>query len=76
MIDIDSISGVRIAIFAPEKDERCPFEPFKNVKTEFTKIMPGIPHDYFNEHKGEEFVKELIAQLWIAPGDEEHSDEL
>ena len=63
-------------MFVPENDELCPFEPLQNIKTEFTKMMPNIGHSAFGSMKDEEFMKELIGQMTIAPGDEEHSDEL
>ena len=76
LFDVDSIRGVRISMFVPENDEYCTFDQLKNVKTETTKFMP-VPHSHFaTGGKDQEFMKALLAELKIAPGDEEHSDEL
>ena len=47
--------------------------------TESTVKMPKIGHFHFQKAKDAEYVQALIAELWIAPGDEEPaymSDEL
>ena len=75
-MDVSSISHIRIAVFAPENDEMCVSEALDGMKTDYMQKIPGISHVHFDTAKDKELVDSLIAQLKIAPGDEEPNDEL
>ena len=65
------VKGTRVSMFVPENDELCPFEPLIMVKVENTNWMPNISHNWFDTGKTPQFMKELIAELKVAPKDVE-----
>ena len=52
---------VSISMFVPEADELCPFDPLKEIKTDYVKFYPGEKHDFFGFHNGQEFIDELSS---------------
>ena len=64
LIDVHAIGrDVSIAMFLPDKDEKCPFKPMQEIKVDYIKWYGNVKHGHFSTFKDPEFVNELIAQL-------------
>lgn len=77
LIDIAAISeGASIAMFVPEVDELCPFEPLKDLKVDYIKWYKNAKHTLFDDFKEPEFVSELLQQLQVVvPEDSDDQSE-
>ena len=74
-IDPSKITNVRFGVLAPQEDELCVAEALAGLQTEYIRLIPDVPHKYFDVASDKEFVDELISQLTIIETEAPPSEE-